>query len=267
MIDCHIHTARCGHAFGSVAEMVAAAESLGLAAVALTEHLPLPSGLDPAGEYAMGADEIGEYAREVLEVAADSSIDVILAAEADWIPSRAAECEAIRNRAHEAGIHVLLGSVHFLDDWAFDDPSLVSRWDENEVLSVWERYFDEWCLAAASGYFDVMAHPDLVKKFGHVPLADLSDIYQRAAEAAASSGVMIEVSTAGLRKPIGELYPGTDLLAAFANAGVPATTSSDSHAPFEVGYRLNEAVHAMHEAGYRRVGLPLGGGEVRWYDL
>lgn len=267
MIDCHIHTARCGHATGSVAEMVAAAESVGLDAIALTEHLPLPEGLDPDGEYAMGISEIDAYAAEVLRAAKDFSVDVILAAEADWIPSRESECAAIRDRASKAGIHVLLGSVHFLDDWAFDDPALVSRWESSDVLAVWEAYFTEWCSAAASGLFDVMAHPDLVKKFGHVPHSDVSDLYRDAAKAAASSGVMIEVSTAGLRKPINELYPGNDLLMAFAQAGVPATTGSDSHAPFEVGYRLDEAQHAMYHSGYRQVGLPLGGGEVRWYDL
>lgn len=267
MIDCHIHTNRCGHATGSVAEMVSAAESIGLDAIALTEHLPLPDGLDPDGEYAMEIGEVDAYAAEVQRAAKDVSIDVILAAEADWIPSRETECAVIREHAANAGIHVLLGSVHFLDDWAFDDPALIDRWDSSDILAVWEAYFTEWSRAAASGLFDVMAHPDLVKKFGHVPLADVSDLYRDAAKAAASSGVMIEVSTAGLRKPINELYPGIELLTAFSGAGVPATTGSDSHAPFEVGYRLDEAQHAMYHAGYRQMGLPLGGGEVRWYDL
>ena len=69
-----------------------------------------------------------------------------------------------------------------------------------------------WCDACRTGLFDVMAHPDLVKKFGHRPSFDPRDLYAEAARTAAETGVLIEVSTAGLRKPVGELYPGPDLL-------------------------------------------------------
>jgi histidinol-phosphatase (PHP family) len=164
----------------------------------------------------------------------------------------------MRASAAELGVDVLLGSVHFLGEWAFDDPHSVAMWNTWDVDEVWTTYFTTWCDAASSGVFDVMAHPDLVKKFGHRPSFDPRELYAEAARAAAHGGVLIEVSTAGLRKPVGEIYPGPDLLASFGAAGVGATVGSDAHAPDEVGFRLDAAYEALAIAGYRSVCFPTG---------
>ncbi len=267
LIDCHIHTARCGHATGNTAEYVRAAETSGLSAMVLSDHLPLPEGYDPDGAYAMSLDEIELYVREVSDAAQASDVEVILGAEADWIPARADETLSIQARAKAAGIRVFLGSVHFIDEWAFDDPDLVDEWANRRIIEVWEAYFTEWCEAARSGRFDVMAHPDLVKKFGHRPDRVPQDLYREAARAAADGGVAIEVSTAGLRKPVGELYPGRELLSAFHDNGVPACVGSDAHAPDEVGFRLDTAYDELTAVGYDSVVLPLGSGEWRAYSL
>jgi histidinol-phosphatase (PHP family) len=108
-----------------------------------------------------------------------------------------------------------------------------------------------------------MAHPDLVKKFGHLPAFDRNDLYEEAARAAAESGVLIEVSTAGLRRPVGELYPGPDLLRAFCAAGVSATVGSDAHLPQEVGLQIDLAYDAMLRAGYESAAFPDGTGGWR----
>ncbi len=148
---------------------------------------------------------------------------------------------------------MVLGSVHFLDDWAFDDPNLLERWDRTDVDAAWLRYFELVWDAAGSGLFDVMAHPDLVKKFGYRPAFDTSDLFDATAAAFARAGVAVEVSTAGLRKPVGELYPSTDFLAACARAGVSATLGSDAHHPDEVGFAFDVARTALLAAGYDRL--------------
>lgn len=268
LIDCHVHTARCGHATGTAAECMLAARVAGLSAIVITEHLPLPDGLDEAGCYAMSPGETADYARELAE-AADIAPDILLVpgAESDWIPSRAEETAFFRREARSAGIRVLLGSVHFVEDWAFDDPDLIGEWDLRDVDAVWERYFSLWCDAARSGEFDVMAHPDLVKKFGHRPGRSTDELFDAAAAAAAESGVLIEVSSAGLRKPVAEIYPGPELLAAFARHGVGATVGSDAHAPTEVGRDIELAYRALLDAGYTHASLPLGSGEIRRVEL
>lgn len=250
-IDLHMHTSRCGHAHGTLAEYVMAARAAHVDVIAFTDHLALPDGYDPDGEYAMRQDELPAYVSEVRALA--DSVDapkVLLGIEADWIPAhRAQTARAIAS----APFDLVLGSVHFLEDWAFDDPRLIGEWETRDVGAAWSQYFDAFTEAAASGLFDVMAHPDLVKKFGHVPADDLSRLYDDVAAAVADAGVAVEVSSAGLRKPCAEIYPSEALLEAFCRAGVPATTGSDAHTPAEVGMGLDAARSALLRAGYDRV--------------
>jgi len=268
VIDCHVHTERCGHATGTVSQMVGSAVFKGLEGLILTEHLPLPDDLDPRHHISMPPSDLALYAEEVQEMAQRvKGLEVVLGAEADWIPGRESELAATRAEAAALGVSVFLGSVHFLDGWAFDDPHSIEQWDSRDVDEVWRRYFATWCDAASSGVFDVMAHPDLPKKFGHRPNFDPTDLYAEAARCAADADVLIEVSTAGLRKPVGELYPGPQLLAAFGDAGVKATVGSDAHAPDEVGCSIDVAYRALLDAGFKSVAFPISREETRFIPL
>ncbi len=268
LIDCHVHTELSGHGSGSVGQMISAAIFKGLGGIVLTEHLPLPDGMDPHNHISMPAEKLGAYADDVrLWAERAKGLQVVLGAEADWIPGREDETAAIREVAAHAGVQVLLGSVHFLGEWAFDDPHHLEEWDDRDVDEVYVSYFAHWCHAARSGLFDVMAHPDLVKKFGHRPSFDPRGLYEEAARAAADGGVLIEVSTAGMRKPVAEIYPAHDLLVAFRSAGVGATAGSDAHAADEVGLDIEVAYAALVAAGYSDVCLPVSRHESRSIPL
>ena len=120
----------------------------------------------------------------------------------------------------------LLGSIHFIDGLGVDgEPRLL---DAVGVEEAWTRYFDTLAAAAGSGLFDSLSHPDLVKIFGE---RAASFDYAPVVDAIAASGVAVEVSTAGLRKPVGELYPHPEFLAACRERGVPVTLGSDAHSP------------------------------------
>jgi histidinol-phosphatase (PHP family) len=157
--------------------------------------------------------------------------------------------------------------VHFIGEWAFDDPHHLDEWSSRDVDQAWREYFRLWMDAANTGLFDVMAHPDLVKKFGHFPSFEPDELFSECARTAADVGVKIEVSTAGLRKPVGEMYPGRQLLSAFRSAGVVATVGSDAHAPDEVGYRIDAAYDALRAVGYRSVAFPRAAGGWRELSL
>ena len=142
----------------------------------------------------------------------------------------------------------LLGSVHFIDGFGVDsEPRLL---DEVGVDDAWRRYFDMLARAAQSGLFDSVSHPDLVKIFGD-RAAEFD--YGPTADAIAESSVAIEVSTAGLRKPVRELYPHPDFLAACRARGVPVTTGSDAHSPDVVGRDFDRARELLRSAGYETV--------------
>lgn len=258
MIDLHMHTSRCRHAEGALEEFVAAARGAGIATIAFTDHLPLPADLlerDPhAAEYAMPEDELDAYVGDVLAVQAAAAEaggpEVLLGIEADLHPGNEAH---VRRLLARHAFDVVLGSVHFVDGWAFDDPDRRDGYAEWDVRALWERYFDDLAAAAVSGLADVIGHADLVKKFGYVPEGNLATFYERAAAAFAAVGVAVEVNTAGLRKPCAELYPSPGFLRALRSAGVRVTTGSDAHRPAEVGAGFAEARSALLAAGYDRV--------------
>lgn len=270
LIDCHIHTGFCSHASGDPEAYVGAARRAGLAAMLFTEHAPLPDAFDPDRQLSIIDADLEPYAATIASLAEESrgtDLEIGLGLEVDWLSDDPGHAAASIERGRDAGIEVFLGSVHFLGTWAFDDPNDLSGWDLREVEHVWMEYIDVWCDAAASGLFDVMAHPDLPKKFGHRPAEHPLLAYDRMAQAALAGDTLVEVSTAGLRKPVGELYPGHELLSMFRRAGVGATVGSDAHAPGEVGSAIPDAYEALLRAGYHRVAYPLPGRERRYIEL
>jgi histidinol-phosphatase (PHP family) len=248
--------------------MVSAAVFAGLTGMVISEHLPLPHDMDPARHLSMCPTEVEDHFNDIATYASRvKGLEVIAGAEVDWLPDRPEHMHAEIDRARALGARVFIGSIHFLDEWAFDNPHDLAGWELRDVDDVWERYFTQWCEAAGSGLFDVMAHPDLPKKFGHRPSSDPAPLFEDAAVAARDAGVAIEVSTAGLHKPVGELYPSARLLEAFCARGVPATVASDAHAPDEVGRDIDVAYEAMVRAGYKRVAFPQGERSWRWIEL
>ena len=148
----------------------------------------------------------------------------------------------------------LLGSVHFVDGFPVDqEPGLVEKLGPNEA---WRRYFVWLRNAARSGLFDSLSHPDLVKHHGPRPDPENAQLLQEeTADAIEAAGVCIEVSAAGLHKPVGELYPDAPLLEACRSRGVPITLASDAHEPLNVGRDLDRAVDYARAAGYEAVSV------------
>lgn len=258
MIDLHVHTVRCRHATGSVEEYVRAAADAGIDTIAFTDHLPLPEALlaaDPAATgYAMPAAELPEYVAEVLEAklrsARDGGPEVLLGIEADLHPGNE---EHVRSLLGTYPFDIVLGSVHYVDDWAFDDPARTDGYAEWDLRELWERYFSDLAQAASTGLADVIGHADLVKKFCFVPEGDLTELYARAAASFAAAGCAVEVNAAGLRKPCRELYPSDAFLRELAREGVPVTIGSDAHSPSDVGAGFSQARTALLGAGYQSI--------------
>jgi histidinol-phosphatase (PHP family) len=249
MIDLHMHTSRCGHASGSVTEYVEAGRAAGLEVMCFTDHLPMPAGYPQ--HYTMRPDEVGAYIEDVAAAAALSretaGPEVLCGVEADWLPD---DVEAVRASLAALELDVVLGSVHFLGDWAFDDPDLIARYDSADIDALWDRYFSLVFDAARSDLIDVLAHPDLIKKFGFRPAVDPATWYEETALALLEGGCAVEVNSAGLRKPVGEIYPALGLLQACRRRGVPATFGSDAHSPGEVGQGMSQGRDLLHAAGY-----------------
>jgi len=254
--DTHTHTARCGHASGRDEEFVDAAMARGLNAIAVTDHLPfywLPRERhDPT--LAMAPEELPRYVEAVLNLRERyrGRIEVLLGIEADYVEGFE---ELLEGELGRYPFDVVLGSEHWLDGWWVDAPASVARYREgqSEVDRIWARYAEAVVAAARSGLFDVLTHLDLPKKFGFRPTEPFAGREDDIVEAVAASGCAVELSSAGLRKPVGEEYPAPALLRRLVHSGVPLVLSSDAHAPTEVAFAFSGLSSLAEAAGAREL--------------
>ena len=182
--------------------------------------------------------------------------DLKLGIEADFVPPREDRMASLLD-AREWDY--VVGSVHFLRDEAVDmQGSPWDIWRSSDPDKVWRRYFETLGEAARTGMFDILAHPDLVKVWGDQgarPDGDPRRYYELAIDGIADSDVAIEVSTAGLRKPVGELYPARGFLELCLEVGRPVSLSSDAHVPEQIGHRYEAAVDWLHEIGVAEIAV------------
>ena len=192
-------------------------------------------------------DDLDDYCRFVRE-----ETDLKLGIEADFVAGRE---DRMANLLDAREWDYVVGSVHFLRDAAVD----MAEWDvwkSGDPDKVWTRYFETLGEAARSGMFDILAHPDLVKVWGAErprPEGDLRRFYDLAMDGIADSDVAIEVSTAGLRKPVGEIYPARELLEMCLEAGRPVALSSDAHLPEQLGHAYDQALQFLGDLGVQEI--------------
>jgi histidinol-phosphatase (PHP family) len=192
-------------------------------------------------------DAYCEFVRDETELA--------LGIEADFVPGRE---DRMANLLDAREWDYVIGSVHFLRDEALDMRGDWDVWRSADPDKVWKRYFETLGEAARSGMFDVLAHPDLVKVWGAEgprPSGDLRRFYDLAMDGIADSDVAIEVSTAGLRKPVGEIYPARPFLEMCVEAGRPVALSSDAHTPNDLAYRYDDALELLESVGVGEIAV------------
>ncbi len=222
---------------------VEAARAKGLADIAFTDHDRYHAGVD------FGVIERLREANPDLQIRAGIELDndpVHSFAGRKWV------------EAHWDELDFVLGSVHFLDrpDEMFDAvPQGAAQFAGREVDEVYAEYFARVREMAASGLVDCLAHLDLVKIHGHRPQGNVGAFAAETLDFIAARGLAIELSTAGWRKPVNELYPSDDLIALAREKGIPMTTASDAHSQVQLGEDYERLSARMAEAGIREVAI------------
>lgn len=246
-VDYHMHTPLCGHAVGEPSEYVDQALRVGLEEIGFSDHAPLVSHED--ARYTMNASQLPLY-HEMIERVQKKypRFSIKLGLEADFVPGFESKTRAILNAYP---YDFVIGSVHFIDAWAFDDPDEKIKWKDKDPNRVYRDYYQLLRQSAESGLFDIMGHVDLVKKFGHRASDDMTTEIEETARVFKKTGMTVEINTSGLRKPVKEIYPALDVLKIYKKAGVPITFSSDSHDPRDVGRDYGQAVTLAQAAGYK----------------
>ena len=246
-VDYHMHTPLCGHASGEPELYVEQAMRVGLEEIGFSDHAPLVSHED--ARYTMNTSQLPLYHEMIHRVQKKYiNFKIKLGLKADFIPGFEDKTKSILNGYP---YDFVIGSIHFIDRWAFDDPEEKIKWKDKDIDRVYCDYYDLLRRSALSGLYDIMGHVDLVKKFGHRANQDMTDEIVKTAGVFKQAGVAVEVNTSGLRKPVHEIYPSLEVLKIYHKSGVPITFSSDAHDPKDVGKDYDKAVALAEEAGYR----------------
>ena len=245
IVDYHMHLRApdesIDHTLGGVERFVEVAAARGVDEIGFSEHV----------YYFRETRELWDVPYQVERCAYDLDryVDAVVEAKRRGLPAKLGlEVDYVggERQARLAEIlepypwDYLLGSVHWIDGLAVDqEPGL---WGAHDVDGVWRCYFGALEELAASGFVDVLAHPDLAKIFGRRP-PDPASYYP------VLDGIALEISTAGLHKRVGELYPDPAMLA----SRPPITLASDAHVPENVGRDFDRALELARSAGYDTV--------------
>ena len=244
IVDLHNHTPLCNHAEGLIEEYIQEAIKSGTKIFGFSDHAPMD--FDP--KYRMDFTQMKSYEKEVLSLKEKykNQIEILLAYEVDYLQGHMDE------RVLNADVDYLIGSVHFLEGWGFDNPEFIGRYETQDIDEIWQKYFDTIEEMANSNLFDIVGHLDLIKVFKFMPRGNINEMAQKALQAIKDANMVLELNVAGYRKPIAEAYPSFSLLKQAYELDIPITFSSDAHKPEQVSLFNNEVTHLARSVGYTK---------------
>lgn len=253
-VDLHNHTILCNHAQDKVEDYIKKAIELEIDVYGFSDHAPMD--YDP--KYRMKKEYIEFYENTILNLKNKykNQIEILLAYEVDFMQNVPFLDEIIN-----ADVDYLIGSVHFLEAknksaneeaWGFDNPEFIGKYKKQNIDDIWQDYFDVVELMAKSKKFDVVGHLDLIKVFKFLPNKDVRVIAKKALQEIKKSNMVVEINSAGLRKPIKEQYPSRELLEEIYELNIPITFSSDAHSIEQIGYGYDKVVQLTKEIGFTK---------------
>jgi len=246
-VDLHNHTTLCNHAEGTVDAYVQEAIKQGIDVYGFSDHAPMD--FDP--KYRMDFEQMETYKRWVMDAKTKyaDKIEVLFGYEVDYLPGHMDE------RILNADVDYLIGSVHFINEWGFDNPEFIGQYKHEDIDVIWQKYFDLIEQMAKTKLFDIVGHIDLIKVFKYMPTRDITEIAMPALKAIKEADMVLEINVAGYRKPCAEPYPSPSLLKAAFELDIPITFSSDAHKPEQVGLFRTEVEQLAKSIGYRECAL------------
>ena len=241
-IDLHNHTTLCNHAEGSVEDYVQSAISKKVDIFGFSDHAPMD--FDPA--YRMSFDQIPLYFQMVREMKKkyQADIEILLGFEVDYLKGH------LDKRVLDADVDYLIGSVHFINEWGFDNPEFIGRYQHEDIDEIWRKYFELVEQMAQSGTFDIVGHLDLIKVFKFMPKKDIRLLAAKALKAIKQADMVIEINMAGYRKPVAEPYPSPTLLEEIYALDIPITFGSDAHKPEQIDLFREDVEKLARSIGY-----------------
>jgi histidinol-phosphatase (PHP family) len=253
LVDYHTHNELCKHADGTLEEYIQHAIKIGLKEIGLSDHSPMPNNWDI--EVRMYEEQFWtEYKPKVLALREKYKNQIIIkfAVEGDYYPGTE---DWVRTFNGKNDFDYVIGSVHYLGEWGFDNPLYVGKFNDVDIDEVYVSYYNHIKQSAQFRLFDIIGHCDLVKKFGHRPTKNIEEILRETFKIVKKSDMAVEINTSGLRKPVKEQYPSEQILKIVSDYGIPLTLGSDAHTPTDVGRDFNIARQLVEKYGGGKISL------------
>jgi histidinol-phosphatase (PHP family) len=245
-----MHTPLCKHATGQPEDYATVAEKRGLKGIIVTCHNPVTNGW--ATRYRMHLDQFDDYLAMVSRAQQvwAGRIDVRLGLESDYYPGAETWLAELHDKAE---FHHILGSVHSLL------PDYKQRYFNGTLEGYYRTHFNHLAMAAESGLFDTLAHPDLVKILEPEAwdVNKVLDEVRRSLDRIAKTDVAMELNTSGLNKPLAELHPSATILAEMREREIPVVVGADAHEPGRVAANFEDALELLKTVGYSHTNIVL----------
>lgn len=242
IVDLHNHTKFCNHAEGKMFEYIEKAININTSYFGFSDHAPMH--FDPKYRMTFEQMQIYEQSVKAVKKAYQDKITILLGYEVDYLQGY------IDKRVLNADIDYLIGSVHFINQWGFDNPEFIGGYQHQDIDKIWQDYFDLIEAMAKTNLFHIAGHIDLIKVFKFLPKKDVRLIAENAVKAIKKANMSVEINAAGFRKPIGEAYPSDAVMELLVQHDVDITFGSDAHKPEQVGYMSKEVEELAKRYGY-----------------
>ena len=269
--DIHNHTL-ASHGLATVGEMFAAAQARKLAWSGFSEHSPLPPGYSCPLYKGDLAVTFPAYAAEVMALREQTAGHagggqsgaprVLLGMELDWLP---VNMPWMRDAVSRYPFDYIIGGLHFVGDVPVGSPrSWGPEVERPQRFARYDAYYEAMRELAASGMVDVVAHPDFIKVCCYedfqawLALPGSTDRVAAALEAMRATDTAMEVSSAGLRKPFHEPYPGPAIMRLAADLGLTISFGSDAHNIQDTGSHFDTLAEYAASYGFARSRIFIG---------
>ena len=240
LTDYHMHTTFSDGSNTHI-QMAAVASAKGLKEIGFTDHICLKNP-----PWSAKVEDLSVIFSVIQQLRNQFSMPIRFGAEIDYLPGYE---DQIRQLIANHPLDYVIGSVHYIADWTFDSEKYIPEFSKWKIDDLYKKYFQLIRQAATSKLFDTIGHCDIIKKFGHRPVSNLTPVYEETVQAFQEAGVCMELNTSGLDKTCNEMYPSTFFVKLCAQKQVPITLGSDAHTILEISRYFPEAVDLLRNAG------------------
>jgi len=266
----HTHTTFCDGS-DDVETCCRTAFEKGLVSLGFSAHAPILKKTGIQSTWHIPEERLEEYFETVRSAQKrwEGKLPVYLGLEVDYIHGLTGPAD---KDYREMDLDFIIGSVHYVispggvpctvDDSAEEVDKSIKELFGGDLLGMVEAYWDCQEAMIRAGGFDMLGHPDVIKKNNSIPggienrlFNENTDAYQKRAAAIAAlmsqAGIPVEINTGGMnRGRTKESYPSLAFLKHFHEHGVPIAINADAHQAEHLDGHYGTARQALLDAGY-----------------